>query len=494
MNTDDLGAGPSGLQAQHVRTETASDAEQRQQPKRRGPKIEHDVKILSPKKKRSKQTPLHSAEKTTVLNIYKDIKGSQSESTPAYMTQLVNKTAEIAGISRATVYNILKEYNTEGRLQSPPPRQRKYSKSDEYDDIILSGIRRKIHSFFFDNELPTLDKILEAVNSDESLPDFKRSTLYNLIKNKLKFTYIKRSRRSALIDRQEIVLWRVKYLHEIKRLRNEGKKIYYLDETWLNEGHTKSKVWQDSTVKSSKEAHRAGLSTGLKNPTGKGKRLIIGHIGSTDGFLMNGELIFEAKKGDGDYHSEMDAHNFEKWFSLILSKIESGSVIVMDNAPYHSRKVEKLPTTATRKADIQEWLKNKNIPFEEKDLRATLLEKVKHVKHLYQKFVVDDMAKEKNVLVLRLPPYHCELNPIELIWAQMKGYVAQNNKSFKLKEVQQLLPQALANITAEKWQSCIAHTIKEEERFCQLDGIMDEVVERFIINVGESSSSSEDDE
>ncbi|XP_047020337.1 uncharacterized protein LOC124630462 [Helicoverpa zea] len=209
---------------------------------------------------------------------------------------------------------------------------------------------------------------------------------------------------------------------------------------------------------------------------------------------MNGELIFEAKKGDGDYHSEMDAHNFEKWFSLILSKIENGSVIVMDNAPYHSRKVEKLPTTATRKAAIQEWLKNKNIPFEEKDLRATLLEKVKHVKHLYQKFVVDDMAKEKNVLVLRLPPYHCELNPIELIWAQMKGYVAQNNKSFKLKEVQQLLPQALANITAEKWQSCIAHTIKEEERFCQLDGIMDEVVERFIINVGESSSSSEDDE
>lgn len=140
------------------------------------------------------------------------------------------------GISRATVYNILKEYNIKGRLQSPPPRQRKYSKSDEYDDITLSGIRRKIHSFFFDNELPTLDKILEAVNSDESLPDFKRSTLYNLIKNKLKFTYIKRSRKSALIDKQEIVLWRVKYLHEIKKLRNEGKKIYYLDETWLNEG------------------------------------------------------------------------------------------------------------------------------------------------------------------------------------------------------------------------------------------------------------------
>ncbi|KAJ8728988.1 hypothetical protein PYW07_006684 [Mythimna separata] len=190
----------------------------------------------------------------------------------------------------------------------------------------------------------------------------------------------------------------------------------------------------------------------------------------------------------------MDAFNFEKWFKLILTKIESGAVIVMDNAPYHSRKLEKLPTTATRKADIQEWLKNKNIPFEEKDLRATLLEKVKNQKHLYQKFVVDEMAREKGISVLRLPPYHCELNPIELIWAQMKGNVAQHNKTFKLDEVKRLLPQALANITPERWESCVAHAIKEEEKFCQLDGIMDDVVERFIINVGETSSSSSSDD
>ncbi|CAK1585278.1 unnamed protein product [Parnassius mnemosyne] len=32
------------------------------------------------------------------------------------------------------------------------------------------------------------------------------------------------------------------------------------------------------------------------------------------------------------------------------------------------------------------------------------------------------MAAECGVTVLRLPPYHCELNPIELIWAQAKGY------------------------------------------------------------------------
>lgn len=52
-------------------------------------------------------------------------------------------------------------------------------------------------------------------------------------------------------------------------------------------GHTKSLVWQDTTIKSTREAHREGLSTGLKNPTGKGRRLIIGHIGMSDLLWLN---------------------------------------------------------------------------------------------------------------------------------------------------------------------------------------------------------------
>ena len=30
--------------------------------------------------------------------------------------------------------------------------------------------------------------------------------------------------------------------------------------------------------------------------------------------------------------------------------------------------------------------------------------------------------------VLHLPPYHCELNAIELIWADEKNFVARENK------------------------------------------------------------------
>ncbi|XP_063366262.1 uncharacterized protein LOC134654718 [Cydia amplana] len=177
-----------------------------------------------------------------------------------------------------------------------------------------------------------------------------------------------------LIDRSDIALWRINYLNKIEEERKAGKKIYYLDETWVNEGHTKEKVWQDTTIKSTKEAHRQGLSTGLKNPSGKGKRLILGHIGSSTGFLKEGELIFLAGTDDGDYHKEMNGANFEKWFGVILNNVEPNSVIVMDNAPYHSRKLEKTPILKTKKAEIQEWLRSKNIAFGPKVYHTILVQ------------------------------------------------------------------------------------------------------------------------
>lgn len=57
----------------------------------------------------------------------------------------------------------------------------------------------------------------------------------------------------------------------IKAYKNENRKIYYLDEAWVNAGHTTTKAWVDETVTSSRRAFLDGLSTGLKNPTEKEK-------------------------------------------------------------------------------------------------------------------------------------------------------------------------------------------------------------------------------
>ncbi|XP_072403017.1 uncharacterized protein [Diabrotica undecimpunctata] len=165
-----------------------------------------------------------------------------------------------------------------------------------------------------------------------------KQTLRIIIKEDLKFVYAKRSRKSVLIEREDIVSWRRRDLRSIREVRSAHKKNYYLDETWVNTGHTVSKIWQDTTITSYRQAFVDGLSRGLRGPTGKGQRLTVAHIGSDSGF----------------------------------------SIIVMDNASYHSQLVEHLPTMATRKANMQCWLRQKGIPFSEDMVKAELINVIRH--------------------------------------------------------------------------------------------------------------------
>ncbi|KAJ8914851.1 hypothetical protein NQ315_014864 [Exocentrus adspersus] len=226
-----------------------------------------------------------------------------------------------------------------------------------------------------------------------------RSSLYKFMKQ-INFRYLKRNRKSVMIERDDIVRWRVDYLTSIKKFRSEGRPIYYLDETWLNEGHTKEKVWVDNNIKSKCEAFNEGLSTGLKNPSGKGKRLIILHAGSEEGFVEDSLLVFEGKKS-GDYHEEMNANVFEKWFVVFLRKLP-------DNAVIH--------------------------------------------------------------------PY---------------SITARKNKTFKLKDVKELLIEALNNVAKVNWKKCVEHVIKEEEKMSTLDEIIDDLIEPLIISVNNMESDAD---
>lgn len=258
------------------------------------------------------------------------------------------------------------------------------------------------------------------------------------------------------MERSDIITWRRRYLREIKKVREQNRKIYFTDETWLNEGHTRDKVWMDPAILTPRQAFNEGLSTGLRAPSGKGKRLIITHIGSSTGFVDGGLLCF-VSGSSGDYHEDMNGDVYEKWFKETLSRLDPNSVIVLDNASYHSRKKNKAPSTATKKEDIKIWLRSNNISFEDDMVRAELLSIVKRHKTHYETYVIDDIAQAAGHKVLRLPPYHCELNPIELVWAQVKGFVASHNKSFKMAEIKTLLSTAISNVDAEKWHRCVQH-------------------------------------
>jgi len=398
------------------------------------------------------------------------------------------------GIGKNTIQSTIAEYKNKKTVSSPNKSKIRATYKQKVDDFERDAIRRKVHEFWFRKQLPTLDKILTAVNEDPDLNTYKRSTLHLLIRD-LNFVYVKRGRNSALIERDDIVLWRTKYIEDIRKYRAQRRTIYYLDETWVNAGDCNDRIWQDNTVTSHRDAFLSGLSTGAPNPTAKGKRLIVVHIGSNEGFVDGGLLVFESKKGSSDYHEEMNGDVFFDWLKGVIPLLKDNSVIVMDNAPYHSVKVEKCPTLGWKKAEIESWLEEKGEPFQRPINKVGLMEIVKRIKPQFNKYVVDEYVKTKNMTVLRTPPYHCELNPIELAWSSVKRYVKSNNTTFKLPDVQKHLIDGVNQCTPEMWENFVKHVIQIEDRFWNVDMTVDDVMDDDNLHVmtitGDTSDSDD---
>ena len=118
------------------------------------------------------------------------------------------------------------------------------------------------------------------------------------------FKYKKRSGKRCVHERADSVVKRRNFLRDIRQLREEGRPIVYLDETWVNQHHSRVRAWEDT------EEERTMAET----PSGKGKRLILLHVGSNEGFLSEEcKLLFVGRKDSADYHAEMNSEHFEEW-------------------------------------------------------------------------------------------------------------------------------------------------------------------------------------
>jgi len=290
------------------------------------------------------------------------------------------------------------------------------------------------------------------------------------------------NRNCILIERDDIKVWRCRYLRDIRRFRQAGRTIYYLDETWVNFGRAESA--QRELVE--------GYPQEAKRPSGYEGCLIAAHIGSEDGFLDGGLLIFNSKKGKNEYRfpTEMDEPTFEKWFQTLLPKLKPNSIIVLDNARCHSALVEKLPSRSWKKDEIQKWLRDKGVEFTSCLVVAELLKLTKGVRDKYHAYKVDLMANEHGHTVLRLPPYHSEFNPMEMIWTQIKSYLETNSKTSKQAEVDLLLREGVQCITSENWKLCTQHVTKEEETFWEHDHLTDATVMPFGVDADPDETSS----
>jgi transposase len=122
-----------------------------------------------------------------------------------------------------------------------------------------------------------------------------------------------------------------------------------------------------------------------------------------------------------------------------------------------------------KKAVLQNYLTQHNIPFSATDTKNVLYEKIIQKKTAVV-YKTDKIANLHGHEVIRTPVRHCELNPIELIWAQVKGFVAKNNTPFRLKDVKELTYAAFGKITKDVWTKAEEHVMNIRPVLCLVIG------------------------
>jgi transposase len=355
-------------------------------------------------------------------------------------------------------------------------KKRSDFQSHRIDNSDQDLIRRKIYCLYESGVVPTLDKLKKKLDEDETNINISRATLHRVV-CKMGFKYRKIDKRQVVMESHRLRTWRFNYLQEIKRYRLENRSIIYLDETWFDTHDTVSKGWVDSSQ-----------NCQTKAPSNKGKRITIIHAGSEDGFVPNCLLLSAKNIKDSslDYHEDTSAELFENWFqNYLLKNIPNNSVIVMDNASYHSRLLHKAPASSSSKTEIQEYLLENDIYFEFSYKKAQLLE-VLNSYAIKKQYVCDNLAEQAGHTVLRLPPYHCMFNPIEHLWNQVKSKIRAENVTPTLSpSVINLIKNVITNIPVESWKNSVQHIIKIEDSYISIQNNINPIV----INLNDDSDS-----
>lgn len=184
----------------------------------------------------------------------------------------------------------------------------------------------------------------------------------------------------------------------------------------------------------------------------------------------------------------MNATVIEEWFkNQLLPNISPTSVIIMDNASDHSTLLDKPPTSSWRKQDMKDWLLNKGAQPSDKLSKSELYQLSKKFAASQKKYVIDTMAEEAGHKVVRLPPYHCQYNPIELIWAQVKPYCGKRN-NFKMANLKNLVKEAVHGVTSENWRKAVNHTENLQQQDAKQDIAIEHYVDKFLINITDSDA------
>lgn len=411
---------------------------------------------------------LSSGQQQIMLNVYAWLRMNQALiQAPLQPKEAACRAAEMCGVSVRSLYKAKKTIRDGKELTSPTGTKfylvPKINSNTLLDDFNKSAVRRKVHECFFRKERVTVKFLRSKIVADHSIPKMSKTTMRKCLKL-VGFRYEGTGQNKVWTEREEIIFWRRDYLRQIRQRRLQGKSIVYLDETWFNSARMTYKA-----PKTAREAFIDGLITGSNIPAGKGGRSIVLHNNKNDGSTGSVQIIFLAKRGEVK-NSEIDGDHFRKWVeNELLPNFPVKCVIVMDNPSYHPDAIEPLPDQTAKKCTIQAWLNKKNIRWTAEMSKGELYAILMANQEQAKKYIIDHLLQKAGHEVFRIPPYHSELNPIELAWGKIKKDIALTTAKLQTKEEQEKMMSAIKAMNTEMWTSFMGEVMEIEENFWLVD-------------------------
>lgn len=378
----------------------------------------------------------------------------------------VQMVADAFDIGIATVNRVMSHYHKNpnsiyehAHMKGKPS----YSISDTNKEAVRAYVRQAnlegVHI-----TLESIQNFLHEKSPDE---EFHITTLGKTL-GRWGFEFGKGKRTQHLKEKDYVIAARRAYLRRMRNNRcsdGEASTVrpeVYLDESYINKNHSTDYTW-----------YYGEDGPWIKKPIGKGERLIIMNAITCSGWVPNAKNIFKSSRKTGDYHGSVDAELFQRWFSeILLPNIPDNSLIIMDNAAYHNELDEDSPPTeASKKEEIIRWLEKNGHKLNQDLLKVELVELLNKNKP-DPIYTVDKLAKKRGHEVIRTPPYHPELQPIERCWAIVKNEVARHN-DFAMKTMTRELEKAFEKINAINCQGIIKEVRKIEDKFWREDALLE---------------------
>ncbi|CAB3408459.1 unnamed protein product [Caenorhabditis bovis] len=236
----------------------------------------------------------------------------------------------------------------------------------------------------------------------------------------------------------------------------------------------------------------------------KGKQAIVLGVLCENGIPNESIDVIVSGRKESEQVEDYHADNFSKYMKTMIPAIAREvriqgrtSVLVMDNAPYHNKTSEKIPTSTSKKEEYCSFLLTKNGKvFHPRIKRKELWESVKDVIAMNEerlrmrKYEIYEWARtEHGVEIVRLPPYHCSLNAIELVWAQLKNQLKSIGKTTdKLETIIERTRSFLEKFSPDKAIDLLNHVRKHE------DAMRQAIIDGTIVSNDESDYKEDGDD